>query len=119
MTTTGPLLQLPNHHQEAPALPELTEDHYVGYFANRHGEQLIFVATRGQAIATLYHGDADWKPYPVGAPLSAEEQRLRDQLAGTPFGQGINPILGDLILSGDENLWLDACWKASKHWRST
>ncbi|MCC7369264.1 MAG: hypothetical protein IT306_12620 [Chloroflexi bacterium] len=59
------MLRVPNHHKQCGPEVETRSGRYVGYFENRHGEQLVFVYDRGDAAATLYHGDNDWEPVEV------------------------------------------------------
>src|SRR5688572_20461386 len=104
-----PLLTLMNHHS-APG-PELEDaaSLYVGYFTNVHGEQLLFTCERGEAQATLYHGDNDWDASRVSeAPPGAVDPKLRE-VAGdadmpseqtrklaTRFGISLYPFVSDI-----------------------
>ena len=77
------LLCLSNHHSAAgPAIGE-RPGRYLGYFANKFGEQLVFVHDDGEADATVFHGDVDWEP-----------RRIID-------ADGL-PDAGDLILNEEE-----------------
>jgi len=66
-------------------------DLYIGYFANRSGEQWIFTRDRATGAATLRGGDVDWATVHV----------VRD---GRVEG---------LILNAEEAAWLQACWSAA------
>ena len=91
--TPRPLFHVSNQHRlDAPFFSDALSTQYIGYFQNRNGEQLVFVYDDLTASGTLYHGDADWVPY----PLSNE---------GIP---------DNLVLSADEQLWLDLCWRAAQ-----
>jgi hypothetical protein len=90
------LLRIPNHHAAtAPALAP-GPDRYLGYFENRYGEQAVFVCERGNPTATLYLGDLDWQPRAVVAGRASET-----------------------VLEPTEQLWLQACWRASAPLRPT
>ena len=63
---------------------------YHGYFENAYGEQLIFVFNMETKKAELWCGDAGWEqPFPV-----------------------VNGLAKGLILSIEEQIWLQACWRA-------
>ena len=66
-------------------------DLYIGYFANRYGEQWIFTFDRATGGASLRGGGVDGKTAHV----------VRD---GRVDG---------LILSPEEAAWLQACWSAA------
>ena len=90
MTDSPDLLRILNHHTvAAPALAP-GPDCYLGYFENRYGEQAVFVCERGSPTATVYLGDLDWQPRAVVAGRAA-----------------------DIVLEPTEQLWLQACWRAS------
>ena len=59
-----PILTIYNRHTAAcgipPALSSASAELYVGYFANRHGEQWLFTFDRATREALLRGGDADW-----------------------------------------------------------
>jgi hypothetical protein len=99
---------LDHAEQGFPADVELepSADRYVGFYENQHGEQLVFVQSRGEQ-PTLYHGDVGWKPVPVEWPrlLDSPDLPLR------PW------VCGELILNQGEVLWLAACLDASRHMR--
>jgi hypothetical protein len=46
--------------REPPALSNASAELYVGYFANRHGDQWLFTFDRATRAAILRGGDADW-----------------------------------------------------------
>ena len=76
-----------------PAIYHRAEDNlYVGYFANRYGEQWVVLIDPAAKMGVLRGGDIGW----------AEEVPLKDGHMG-----------GDLILGTDERQWLDACWRAA------
>jgi len=90
-----PLFAVSNHHTGSCGQPpEINGDRsncYHGYFENALGEQLVFVYHRDTGKADLWCGDAGWeKPFAVAN--------------GQPEG---------LILSPEEQTWLQACWKAA------
>ena len=61
-----PILTVYNQHTLAcgtpPAFSNESGDLYVGYFANRCGEQWIFTLDRATGVASLRGGDVDWRP---------------------------------------------------------
>ena len=65
--------------------------HYIGYFANRDGEQWLFAFHRATREAFLRGGDADW-----GRAHAVHEGRV-----------------DGLILAPEEAAWLQACWHAA------
>jgi hypothetical protein len=91
----APILTLYNQHTAAcgtpPAFSNESGDLYIGYFANRSGEQWIFTRDRATGAATLRGGDVDWATVHV----------VRD---GRVEG---------LILNAEEAAWLQACWSAA------
>ena len=58
-----PILTIYNHHAAAcgipPAASNASAELYIGYFANRHGEQLLFPFDRATREAILRGGDVD------------------------------------------------------------
>lgn len=88
-----PLFTVSNHCvKEACQPPVLNGDDpntYHSYFENAYGEQSIFVYKRNTGEGVIWCGDADWKPYPV-----------------------VNGQVEGLILSTEEQIWLQACWQA-------
>lgn len=64
---------------------------YVGYFANRYGEQWVLVVDREAKTGVLRGGDAGW-----------------DTEISVTDGQ-----VGDLVLGEEERQWFDACWRAA------
>jgi len=62
---------------------------YHSYFENASGDQSIFVHRRGSGETLVYSGDAGWAAFPVKA----------------------NKVIG-LVLSPDEELWVQACLRA-------
>ena len=93
-----PMLTLYNQHAPAcgppPAFSNESADLYVGYFANRYGEQWIFTLDRATGVASLRGGDVDWTTVHV----------VRD---GRVDGLTLNP---------EEAAWLQACWSAASAW---
>jgi len=74
-----------------PQIDGNTQGKYHGYFENSYGEQLIFVYDRETKSGTLWHGDAGWeKSYKV-----------------------IDGLAPELMLSEQEEMWLQACWNAT------
>ena len=90
-----PILTIYNHHTAAcgipPALSSASAGLYIGYFANRHGEQWLFTFHRATREAVLRGGDADW----------GRAHAVHD-------GQ-----VDGLILAPEEAAWLQACWRAA------
>ena len=94
LVMTEPMLKIRNHHAascgDPPIVASDTEDVYLGYFENRHGEQWIFAFDRKTRAATLRGGDVGWNSiYNV-----------------------VDGAVADLILGKDEQAWLRACWMA-------
>ena len=89
-----PILKIYNQHTPAcgtpPAFSNESADLYIGYFANRYGEQWIFTFDRATGAANLRGGDVDGSTVHV----------VRD---GRVDG---------LILNVEEAAWLRACWSA-------
>ena len=60
-----PILTVYNQHRLACGTPQAfsneSDDLYVGYFANRYGEQWIFTRDRATGVASVRGGDVDWK----------------------------------------------------------
>ncbi len=90
-----PILTVYNQHTAAcgtpPAFSNQSGDLYIGYFANRYGEQWIFTCDRATGAASLRGGDVNWATVNV----------VRD---GRVEG---------LILNAEEAAWLQACWNAA------
>ncbi len=91
-----PLLKIRNHHipesGDPPIVDGETGNVYIGYFENSHGEQWIFTFDRDSGSATLRGGDVGWN-------------EKFDVANGTA---------GGLILGQEEQLWLQACLRASQ-----
>ena len=77
-----PILAVYNNHSPSCGVPPIarnSEETYIGYFENTHGEQWIFTCNRKTKAAFLYGGDIDWSGRQVvdgsvpGLPLSDEE----------------------------------------------
>ena len=66
-------------------------DLYIGYFANRYGEQWIFTLDRATSVASFRGGDVDWQTVHV----------VRDG--------GVD----GLILNPEEAALFQACWSAA------
>ena len=90
-----PILTIYNRHPAAcgvpPALSNASAELYIGYFANRHGEQWLFTFDRATREAILRGGDADW-----GRAHAVHDGRV-----------------DGLILAPEEAAWLQACWRAA------
>ncbi len=93
-STPTPLFAVSNHHTPQSGTPCLVtgddERAYHGYFENRHGEQAVFVFDHETGKARVALGDAGWELW--------------------------HPVVGGkaegVILSPEENVWLEACWLA-------
>jgi len=89
------ILTIDNHHTPDCGKPPTIRDEpaslYLGYFANRYGEQWIFVFNYQTREASLQGGDAGW-------------ERVYEVRNGR---------VEDLILNQEELAWLQACWKAA------
>lgn len=90
-----PIIQIRNHHSAACGDPPIVDstagNQYTGYFENAFGEQWIFTFDRESAKAVLRGGDAGW---------NTEMQVLDGRVA-------------ELVLSEEEELWLQSCWVAA------
>jgi hypothetical protein len=90
-----PMLTIYNHHTAAcgipPAISNDSAELFIGYFANRDGEQWIFTFNRAPHEAILRGGDADW-----GRAHTIHDGRV-----------------DGLILAPEEAAWLQACWSAA------
>ena len=90
-----PILTIDNHHTAAcgipPALSNASAALYIGYFANRLGEQWLFTFDRATRQAILRGGDVDW-----GRAHAVHDGRV-----------------DGLILAPEEAAWLQACWRAA------
>ena len=89
-----PILTVYNQHTPAcgtpPAFSNESGDLYVGYFANRDGEQSIFTLDHAAGVTSLRGGDVDWKTVRVVGD-------------GRVDGRTLNP----------EEAGLQACWSAA------
>lgn len=74
-----------------PAINTTSASKYYGYFENEHGEQAIFIYDREMKTGMLWMGDAGWE----------RAYKVMDGLAP------------ELILSQEEEMWLQACWNAA------
>lgn len=92
---TRPLFSVSNHHVDGCGRPPEVDGDlprtYVGYFANRFGEQCIYTYDHDTGAATLRMGDAGWEVSHVVA----------------------NGVVEGLILNESEGAWLRACWMAT------
>ena len=89
-----PLFTVSNHQTDScgrsPAINGDRPNSYHGYFENTFGEQFVFVYNKETGKAELWCGDAGWeKPFSV-----------------------VNGSAKGLILSSEEQIWLQACWRA-------
>lgn len=76
---------------EPPAIDGNAPSRYYGYFENEHGEQAVFVYDYQTKTGIIWMGDAGWdKPHRV-----------------------IDGLVPDLILSHEEETWLQACWNVA------
>lgn len=95
-TAKTPIFTVSNHHTEKCGNPPFyngdDEGAYIGYFANRFGEQAIFHYDYETKKGTLRMGDAEWK-------------NEYDVVAGK--------VQGGLTLGNAELLWLYACWEGA------
>ena len=96
-TSTQHLFTVSNHHVadcgQSPMVDGDTPNSYHGYFENVYGEQFIFVYNRDTGQGFLWCGDAGWEqPYPV-----------------------IDGHAPGLILSPEEQRWLQVCWQTALH----
>ena len=87
------LFRVSNRHAESCGVPPTVDGDergkYHGYYENEHGEQFVFVYDHAQRTGTRYTGDANWEePHKV-----QESGRLHD-----------------LLLSAEEQTWLETCW---------
>lgn len=84
------------HVPECGRPPDLwhhaADDSYVGFFANKFGEQWVLVIDRPNKTGILRGGDIGW-----------------DEKIAIVKGH----FEGDLILGAEERQWLDACWRAA------
>ena len=91
----GYLFRVSNRHSpDSGSPPQINADtpaRYHGYFENEHGEQMVFVYDRESGTGTLWMGDAGWEQ-------------------GYSVVDGLVPAL---ILSEQEEMWLQACWNAA------
>jgi hypothetical protein len=103
-TTTFSVPLVEHANTPFPANVEITRtaQRYVGFFENRHGEQLVYVHER-DSEPVLYHGDYEWNPVPATLP---ERSRTFGPLASWVIG-------GQLIVDEAEALWLAGCRSAS------
>jgi hypothetical protein len=88
------ILKIYNQHSENCGKPPLTtndDSQYIGYFANEHGEQWVFVYDYETDQAEVFGGDAGW-----------------DQHYGVNDG-----IPAKLVMNKFERQWLAACWQAA------
>lgn len=90
-----PLFAISNRHaiadngKEPPRFDGDEPHTYHSYFENIHGDQSLFVYRRDADEAFIYSGDAGWTAFPV--------------VEGKTQG---------LVLSPDEEIWLQACQRA-------
>jgi hypothetical protein len=89
------IFQMRNKHAilagKPPQIDGNTKGKYHGYFENSYGEQIVFIYDWETKSGTLWHGDAGWeKPYKV-----------------------IDGLAPELMLSEQEEMWLQACWNAA------
>jgi len=94
-STNPPLFRISNHHTEdcgqPPAIDGDGEGKYVGYFANRYGEQAVFVYDYATREASVWMGETGWgKAYRV--------------VDGRTEG---------ILLTESEATWIRACWLAA------
>jgi hypothetical protein len=87
------VLTVPNRHAEGCGEPPglVAENHYIAYFENQFGEQLVFTYDRVKKEGKLLHGDCGWD-----TPIEV--------FAGGAFG---------VTLSEEEKAWLKLVWAAA------
>jgi len=89
------LFSVSNHHVEGSGEPPSIDGDqpgfYFGYFANEHGEQVIYAYEHETGEATLRMGDVGWSD--VHRVVAGEVE--------------------DLLLTKAERAWLLACWMAT------
>jgi hypothetical protein len=94
-TMSEPLLRIHNRHTadcgDPPIISSDNPNLYIGYFENSSGEQWIFTFDRGTRKAELRCGDVGWND-------------VHEIVDGKAVG---------LLLSGDEAMWLQACWRSA------
>jgi hypothetical protein len=93
--TSEIVFQVRSKHSAAAGKPPQIDGNakgkYHSYFENSYGEQLIFVYDRQSKSGVLWHGDAGWeKSYKV-----------------------VDGLAPELVLSEQEEMWLQACWNAA------
>jgi hypothetical protein len=84
---------------------------YIGFFANRHGELMVFQQAPGQDHAVFAHSDLAWEQRDVMS------QMLRPGGTGETLVERA-PGIGEIVLNAEEFAWLTACFQASEHLRS-
>ncbi|MEV0263142.1 hypothetical protein AB0I49_17660 [Streptomyces sp. NPDC050617] len=84
----------------------ITDEDYVGYFLNEHGEELVFAQRPGEKTGRLWHSDAEWQMFRVG------DHSIR--VGGVMDGV---TTVDDLIIDRTEASWLSSCLAASRHMR--
>jgi hypothetical protein len=89
------IFQASNKHTPAAGNPPQIDANvpgkYYGYFENEHGEQAIFIYDYTAQTGMVWLGDAGWeKAYKV-----------------------VDGLAPELILSEEEETWLQACWNAA------
>ena len=89
-----PVLTVINRHSRDCGLPPniTAKDHYISYFENDYGEQLVYQYNRDTHKGTLWHGDIGWEN-----PLIVSDSGL---------------VMG-AILSEGEREWLKLCWRTA------
>jgi hypothetical protein len=74
---------------------------YIGFFVNRHGEQIVFLQRPGQPHATLVHSDLQW------AHKTITPAMMRSGGTGQTMAERA-PGIGEIILNAEEHAWLGA-----------
>jgi len=89
------LFRISNHHTGNSGQPPVVDgdepDKYHGYFANRYGEQAVFIYDYGTHEASVRMGDAGW-------------DNVHRVVDGRVEG---------VILNEEEAAWIRACWLAT------
>jgi hypothetical protein len=83
------------HIQPSASPPaEISGEGYLGYFHTEGGD-IVFHQPQGEPAATIWHSDADWRPYTF-----------------------TDPARTGMVLGAEERIWLKLCWEASRVFRS-
>jgi hypothetical protein len=135
------VLTIPNHHPvegcgEPPEIP--TDNAYLSYFENRHGEQWLFWVDQDTRRAFVTGGDVGWEVTDLAKskmlPRDVEQEAELSKPFREAFDEAVrqaakatgdeDPTFADALDSGvyarvqpyseEEWAWLRACWKVSE-----